>query len=201
MAPRASASNGRRRAAADSDDDDDRRQPVAGSSRQRQKGQANGVQAAYDAELDALELDHPDKTLRHLFLQTLMSRKVIPLDTARELYMHCVKFCKGELLLVRGCSCGEVVADRLFTPPTVKHPDAFETFVAELEPGLSLCGLDIKTTRDQDSGASFIALVRLFLRLSSDDGFAGFGGLFTLTRDRGGPTGQHDRRRSLQARN
>jgi hypothetical protein len=58
------------------------------------------------------------------------------------------------------------------TPPTVKHPDAFETFVAELEPGLSLCGLDIKTTRDQDSGASFIALVRLFFRLSSDDGLA-----------------------------
>ncbi|KAG0665007.1 hypothetical protein C6P46_000633 [Rhodotorula mucilaginosa] len=135
MAPRASASNGRRRAAADSDDDDDRRQPVAGSSKQRQKNQANGIQAAYDAELDALELDHPDKTLRHLFLQTLMSRKVIPLDTARELYKHCVKLCK------------------------VKHPDAFETFVAELEPGLSLCGLDIKTTRDQDSGASFIALV------------------------------------------
>ncbi|KWU43562.1 hypothetical protein RHOSPDRAFT_19404 [Rhodotorula sp. JG-1b] len=135
MAPRASASNGRRRAAADSDGDDDRRQPVAGPSRQRQKGQANGIQAAYDAEVDALQLDHPEKTLRHLFLQTLMSRKVIPLDTARELYMHCVKLCK------------------------VKHPDAFETFVAELEPGLSLCGLDIKTTRDQDSGASFIALV------------------------------------------
>jgi hypothetical protein len=102
MAPRASASNGRRRAAADSDDDDDRRQPVAGSSKQRQKNQANGIQAAYDAELDALELDHPDKTLRHLFLQTLMSRKVIPLDTARELYKHCVKLCKGELLLLTG---------------------------------------------------------------------------------------------------
>jgi hypothetical protein len=102
MAPRASASNGRRRAAADSDDDDDRRQPVAGSSKQRQKNQANGIQAAYDAELDALELDHPDKTLRHLFSQTLMSRKVIPLDTARELYKHCVKLCKGELLLFTG---------------------------------------------------------------------------------------------------
>lgn len=70
--------------------------------------------------------------------------------------------------ILQGCSLASLRLT-VFTPPppTVKHPDAFETFVAELEPGLSLCGLDIKTTRDQETGASFIALVRLFLRFSS----------------------------------
>ncbi|GAA5976751.1 hypothetical protein JCM10908_005619 [Rhodotorula pacifica] len=141
MAPRASTSKGRRRAAAESESDqhdgsDNQQQPVAGSSKQRQQG--NGSQRknkTYDPELDVLELDNPEKTLRHLFLQTLMSRKVVLYDTAREVYRHCAKLCK------------------------VNDPEAFETFITELEPGLSLCGLDIKTARDQDSGANYLALV------------------------------------------
>ncbi|POY72564.1 hypothetical protein BMF94_4391 [Rhodotorula taiwanensis] len=140
MAVRGTASQRRGRGDESDTDDDGSGQPQAGSSRQRQ--QQNGGRAGdnankqqRDPELEALKLDKPDKTLRHLFLQTLMSRKVIPLDTAKTLYKEQCRLCK------------------------VQQPDAFETFIAELEPGLSLCGLDIKTTRNQETGVPYIALV------------------------------------------
>lgn len=179
MVPHASTSNGRRRGVVESDYDDDnddrRRQPVAGPSKQRHGGGApangggSGHENAYDLELAVLELDHPEKTMRHLFLQTLMSRKVVPFETARALYRHCVKLCKGELHDgPTEWSCGGGGGRELTDPDArygatlaVKDADAFETFVTELEPGLSLCGLDIKTTRDEDSGTSYIALVSL----------------------------------------
>lgn len=41
----------------------------------------------------------------------------------------------------------------------VENPDPFATFLGELEPKLSLCGLDIKTTRNQETGKGLYVLV------------------------------------------
>ncbi|GAA5860008.1 hypothetical protein JCM8547_003056 [Rhodosporidiobolus lusitaniae] len=126
--------------------------PAASSSRSKQRRDRspssdgdNGAQANGDgratpggalaAELDALELQNPSKTCRHLFIQTLMARKQILSEMAKELYSECVRLCK------------------------VDSPKQFETFIAELEPGLSLCGLDIKLARNQETGESSYVLV------------------------------------------
>ncbi|BGP55455.1 hypothetical protein JCM8202_003538 [Rhodotorula sphaerocarpa] len=138
MAPRAFASQRRQpTAAAASSDSDDAQASRNAHKRQKQTHKRGSKQQEQerDPELEGLELGDPDKTCRHLFLQTLMSRKVVPLDAARELYRHCCRLCK------------------------VPQPETFETFVLRLEPGMSLCGLDIKQTRDQVSGTSYVAIV------------------------------------------
>lgn len=57
---------------------------------------ANGTVAAQlAAEIEALELTHPLKTCRHLFLQVLMARKSMDVETAKVMYDECVRLCKG----------------------------------------------------------------------------------------------------------
>ncbi|GAA6055373.1 hypothetical protein JCM3770_001077 [Rhodotorula araucariae] len=132
MAPHASTSRARRSPSASSDEGGGR------PAQARKRGQAADSESEEDvhaAELAALELKDPLKTCRHLFLQALIARKSLPLDKAQALYKECVRLCK------------------------VEDPPALETFVAQMEPGLSLCGLDIKTTRDQESGAGLYILV------------------------------------------
>lgn len=167
MAPRASASQRRQpTAAAASSDSDDAQASRNAHKRQKQTHKRGSKQQEQerDPELEGLELGDPDKTCRHLFLQTLMSRKVVPLDAARELYRHCCKLCKGELAPSLCCALA-ARTDRsgplACVAPAVPQPETFETFVLRLEPGLSLCGLDIKQTRDQVSGTSYVAIVRL----------------------------------------
>ncbi|GAA5901216.1 hypothetical protein JCM8208_002308 [Rhodotorula glutinis] len=135
MAPRASTSRAQRSPSASSDDNSRRRQ--------RNHKQTNGRQHASDddseddnaAQIAALDLKEPLKTCRHLFLQALIARKTLSLDTAKTLYEECVKLC------------------------SLEGPPPLENFVAQLEPGLSLCGFDIKTTRDQETGTGMYILV------------------------------------------
>ncbi|BGP38394.1 hypothetical protein JCM10450v2_002339 [Rhodotorula kratochvilovae] len=132
MAPRASTSRAHRSPSASSDEG--ARRPTQA----RKRAQAADSESSEDenaAELAAFELKDPLKTCRHLFLQALIARKALGLDKAKALYKECVKLCK------------------------VEDPPALENFVAQMEPGLSLCGLDIKTTRDQESGAGMYILV------------------------------------------
>jgi len=100
MAPRASTSRAQR-SASPSDDD--------GGPRQRNgkgKGKGEGRTAADEehdendnaAQLAALDLKDPLKTCRHLFLQALVARKVVHLDTAKALYQECVKLCRRALV-------------------------------------------------------------------------------------------------------
>ncbi|GAA6034883.1 hypothetical protein JCM8097_009349 [Rhodosporidiobolus ruineniae] len=121
MAPTASSSRNRRRSSTPSSGDDDHDEP-------------NGASHAYAQELDDLELKHPAKTCRHLFLQTLMNRRSMSVKMAKQVYHECCRVCK------------------------VEQPDMYETFVANLEPGLSMCGLDIKMTRDQETGEALMVL-------------------------------------------
>ncbi|GAA5834913.1 hypothetical protein JCM9279_007145 [Rhodotorula babjevae] len=135
MAPRASTSRAQRSPSASSDD--------ASRRRQRNHKQANGRQHASDddseddnaAQIAALDLKEPLKTCRHLFLQALIARKTLTLDTAKALYKECVKLC------------------------SLDAPPPLENFVAQLEPGLSLCGFDIKSTREQETGTGMYILV------------------------------------------
>ncbi|TNY22392.1 hypothetical protein DMC30DRAFT_149002 [Rhodotorula diobovata] len=139
MAPRASTSRAQRSASPSDDDGGPRQRNGKGKG----KGKGEGRTAADEehdendnaAQLAALDLKDPLKTCRHLFLQALVARKVVHLDTAKALYQECVKLC------------------RLDAPPPL------ENFVAQMEPGLSLCGLDIKATRDQESGQGMYILV------------------------------------------
>lgn len=93
MAPRASTSRAQRSPSASSDD--------AARRRQRNHKQANGRRHASDddsegdnaAQIAALDLKEPLKTCRHLFLQALIARKTLSLDTAKALYKECVKLC------------------------------------------------------------------------------------------------------------
>ncbi|GAA6000475.1 hypothetical protein JCM10207_008028 [Rhodosporidiobolus poonsookiae] len=118
MAPVASGSRSRRRDPSPSSSDED-------------GDNANGAHG----NVDGLNLSHPDKTCKHLFLQTLVNRKVMTLDIAKEIYDECVRVC------------------------SVQQADSLETFIARLEPQLSLCGLDIKITRDQETGTGMYVLV------------------------------------------
>jgi hypothetical protein len=82
MAPSNSQRKGKRREATPSEDGDDA---------------ANGAGAQLAAELDSLDLQHPSKTCRHLFLQVLMARKWMSVETAKAVYADCVRLCKGAL--------------------------------------------------------------------------------------------------------
>ncbi|GAA5976568.1 hypothetical protein JCM11641_001342 [Rhodosporidiobolus odoratus] len=95
----------------------------------------NSTNTNYQKELDDLDIQNPKKTCRHLFLQVLMNRRTMTFDMAKEVYAKCVELCK------------------------VNEPETIENFVASLEPGLTLCGLDIKTTRDQETGQVMYVLV------------------------------------------
>jgi hypothetical protein len=130
------------------------------------------------------ELSNPQKTLQHLFLQALISRRSITQVLARSIYKACTELCSGELAFFEWCmrkgegsretrrdyrgrveASWSALAGALITLLiAVKNPEAFETFIAELEPGLSLLGLDIKTTRDQETGTPCIVLVRRLSR-------------------------------------
>ncbi|GJN87197.1 hypothetical protein Rhopal_000142-T1 [Rhodotorula paludigena] len=132
MAPRASTSKQRAASPAGSSSGSEGGGAPRGNGKQQQDGDD---ELDHDAELDALELKDPLRTCRHLFLQALIARKTLPLDRAKALYQECVRLCN------------------------VEDPDSIETFVAGMEPGLSLCGLDIKTTRDQESGTGMYILV------------------------------------------
>ncbi|GAA5998799.1 uncharacterized protein JCM10292_007241, partial [Rhodotorula paludigena] len=133
MAPRASTSKQRAASPAGSSSGSEGGGAPHGNGKQQQ--QDGDDELDHDAELDALELKDPLRTCRHLFLQALIARKTLPLDRAKALYQECVRLCN------------------------VENPDSIETFVAGMEPGLSLCGLDIKTTRDQESGTGMYILV------------------------------------------
>ncbi|GAA5942029.1 hypothetical protein JCM1841_005430 [Sporobolomyces salmonicolor] len=87
------------------------------------------------AELDALELSDPQKTCRHLFLQSLIARRCMTFELARKVYKDCTRLCG------------------------VENSDPLETFIAQMEPGLSMCGLDIKQTRDQETGTPLFVLI------------------------------------------
>ncbi|GAA5890608.1 hypothetical protein JCM5296_004313 [Sporobolomyces johnsonii] len=88
-----------------------------------------------DAELDALELSDPQKTCRHLFLQSLITRRSMTFELARKVYKECTKLCG------------------------IENSDPLENFIAQMEPGLSMCGLDIKQTRDQETGTPLFVLI------------------------------------------
>ncbi|GAA5887261.1 hypothetical protein JCM6882_002466 [Rhodosporidiobolus microsporus] len=135
----AAASSSRRRDRRDSSSSGD---DAPARSTNNKKKQGKGKKDApeedgmdYAAELDALELPQPAKTCRHLFLQTLISRKTMSKEVAVDVYEECARLCK------------------------VEDPIQFETFIANLEPGLALCGLDIKVTRNQETGEALYVLV------------------------------------------
>lgn len=48
-----------------------------------------------DDDEPELILDNPEKTLKHLFLQSLMSRRVIPADLAKKIYEKAGALCGG----------------------------------------------------------------------------------------------------------
>ncbi|GAA5839833.1 hypothetical protein JCM11251_001227 [Rhodosporidiobolus azoricus] len=110
--------------------------PSRSTAQQKKKSGKKDKEGNDDAaELDALDLPDPAKTCKHLFLQTLISRKTMSKEMAMEVYAECVKMCK------------------------VDDPAQFETFIANLEPGLALCGMDIKVTRNQETGEALYVLV------------------------------------------
>ncbi|BGP01171.1 hypothetical protein RTG_01267 [Rhodotorula toruloides ATCC 204091] len=132
MAVHASTSQRRQRAASDASSD-------AGDARRNKGKRARQAESddegEHERDLANLDIKDPVKTCRHLFLQALISRRTMPLDLADALYKECVKLCRIEV------------------------PEPLNTFIAKMEPGLALCGLDIKTTRDQESGQGMLVLV------------------------------------------
>lgn len=71
-----------RRVVADDSDEEDAPRQQAGAGGEGQ-------------DLDSLKLSDPLKTCRHLFLQSLMSRRVMRDDLAQQIYKDCVNLCKG----------------------------------------------------------------------------------------------------------
>ncbi|KAJ8295788.1 Non-structural maintenance of chromosomes element 1 [Rhodotorula toruloides] len=132
MAVHASTSQRRQRAASDASSD-------AGDARRNKGKRAREAESDeegdHERDLANLDIKDPIKTCRHLFLQALISRRTMPLDLADALYKECVRLCR------------------------VEGPEPLNTFIAKMEPGLALCGLDIKTTRDQESGQGMLVLV------------------------------------------
>ncbi|GAA5876564.1 hypothetical protein JCM16303_003581 [Sporobolomyces ruberrimus] len=92
-----------------------------------QGGEQNG-DASTQQDLANLDLVDPLKTCRHLFLQSLISRRVVPKDLALQIYKDCVKLCK------------------------VDSPPELDDFLATIEMGLNLIGFELKPTRDQETG-------------------------------------------------
>ncbi|GAA5921411.1 hypothetical protein JCM3775_003037 [Rhodotorula graminis] len=135
MAPRASTSRAQRSPSASSDDASSRRQRSHKQSKGRQHASGDDSDDENAAQIAALDLKEPLKTCRHLFLQALINRKTLSLDTAKELYKECANLC------------------------SLDAPPPLENFIAQLEPGLSLCGFDIKMTRDQETGTGMYILV------------------------------------------
>ncbi|KDE03438.1 hypothetical protein MVLG_06099 [Microbotryum lychnidis-dioicae p1A1 Lamole] len=106
------------------------RNPIGSDS----DSEARRSQSQHDNGVIMDDLVDPDKTLRHLFLQAFISRRVIEVGLAQRLYKECAKMC------------------------ALPH-DNFAGFISTLEDGLSLLGLDIKRTRDQESGLSYTVLI------------------------------------------
>ncbi|SGZ17900.1 BQ5605_C020g09151 [Microbotryum silenes-dioicae] len=106
------------------------RNPIGSDS----DSEARRSQSQHDNGVIMEDLVDPDKTLRHLFLQAFISRRVIEVGLAQRLYKECAKMC------------------------ALPH-DNFAGFISTLEDGLSFLGLDIKRTRDQESGLSYTVLI------------------------------------------
>ncbi|SCZ93113.1 BZ3500_MvSof-1268-A1-R1_Chr6-2g08469 [Microbotryum saponariae] len=112
------------------------RNPIGSDSDSEAQTQQGGrhSQAQHDHGVIMDDLVDPDKTLRHLFLQAFISRRVVEVGLAQRLYKECAKMC------------------------ALPH-DNFAGFISTLEDGLTLLGLDIKRIRDQESGLSYIVLI------------------------------------------
>ncbi|BGP68793.1 hypothetical protein NBRC10513v2_002128 [Rhodotorula toruloides] len=160
MAVHASTSQRRQRAASDASSD-------AGDARRNKGKRARQAESddegEHERDLANLDIKDPVKTCRHLFLQALISRRTMPLDLADALYKECVKLCRSAWGLFTLQDKGEALGVDELTfvspSPTVEVPEPLNTFIAKMEPGLALCGLDIKTTRDQESGQGMLVLV------------------------------------------
>lgn len=90
-----------------------------------------------DDDEPELILDNPEKTLKHLFLQSLMSRRVIPADLAKKIYEKA------------GALCG------------VDPLASFADFKDSLDEELAYFGLEMKSAVDESTGTSLVVLVNL----------------------------------------
>lgn len=136
------------------------------SSQRRARSRSESVGSEVEVERSQvvdLKLPKPKETARHLFLQSLISHRTMPLPNAKAAYKECCKLCRGEqsVRLRLGRSSLELTGPPHFGTANhaVNDADSFETFVAELEPGLALLGLEIKTGIDQEGGGRFVAIV------------------------------------------
>ncbi|GAA6058787.1 hypothetical protein JCM10212_001903 [Sporobolomyces blumeae] len=98
-------------------------------------GGSTDDQPDLDPEIAQLELKDRDKTCRHLFLQALIARRTLSSDLAKALYKDCTKVCQ------------------------IENPAPLEDFMGSIELGLGMCGLDIKATRDQETGKGMYILI------------------------------------------
>ncbi|ORY74283.1 hypothetical protein BCR35DRAFT_306732 [Leucosporidium creatinivorum] len=109
---------------------------MAASKNRRQVQESSDEDEGAGARLEApVELRDPRKTLRHLFLQSLISRRCVKLTLAKKIYSKCLDLCG------------------------LDDSISFERFIAELEEPLSVIHLDIKTTRDQETGEAYVSLI------------------------------------------
>jgi hypothetical protein len=107
-------------------------------------------------------LAHPKRSLQHLFLQALISRRTMEQGAAAAVYRHCVKLCGGQSrpILADARSHGrdgELIKDATFVRAVEDPEPDFLTWLLGLEPSLSQCGLEIK--RGRADGREIIALV------------------------------------------
>ncbi|SCV67833.1 BQ2448_5444 [Microbotryum intermedium] len=111
------------------------RTAVGSDSDSEQPSHQGRNQSQHDHGVIMDSLVDAEMTLRHLFLQAFISRRVVEVGLAQRIYKECAKMC-------------------------AVPQDTFAGFISTLEDGLALLGLDIKRSRDQESGLSYIVLVR-----------------------------------------
>lgn len=64
--------------------------------RQRQESSTPEPEADEGGRGEQLELANPKRTMQHLFLQSLMARKIMTFTLATTVYNECIKLCAGE---------------------------------------------------------------------------------------------------------
>ncbi|GAA5915810.1 uncharacterized protein JCM6883_006294 [Sporobolomyces salmoneus] len=112
-------------------DSDEELEDAPSQQRQQQRG---GGASKGQQDLASLKLADPLKTCRHLFLQSLISRRVMRKELAEQLYKDCVKLCKVE-----------------------DAPDLAD-FMASIEKGINLIGFDLRQSKDQETGQNVYIL-------------------------------------------
>lgn len=101
--------------------------------------------------------------LHRVFIQSLLSRRVVSETIALELYKRAVAAVRGMSFVCqdRPCSINHAAHDRQFNPPYATSSNGVASFVTDVSSLLHIVSLEIIRTIDQRSDRAFFVLVSL----------------------------------------